>query len=76
MAPQADQGKGFMMFFLTERKKWGIPLPASTKAKLIRWFLVKEEIGFIQMLHNLEEWWTPCFKAHFLHKTRTNSNHP
>lgn len=34
-------------------------LPPTRKAKLLRQVLVPKEGGFIQVLHNLGEWWTP-----------------
>ena len=36
-----------------------VQLPVATKAKLMRQMLVQKERGFIQVLHDLVEQWTP-----------------
>ena len=41
------------------KQKTEVQLPVTTKAKLV---LVQKE-RFIQMLQNLEEWWTPVSKT-------------
>ena len=38
-------------------------LPVTTKAKLVRQVLVQREKSFIQVLHDLGEWWTPVWKT-------------
>ena len=53
------RSRHWVYLLLLEGNKMEVWMPATKKAKLVRQVLVQREKSFIQVLHDLGEWWTP-----------------